>query len=1743
MKIDELFHLLGRPPNGTGWTQPLARALVQVLDSSHGSQNVLWISSSNLIENEAVLRQFSSEYDNSLRTKGLTSDLPFPVLLNLIAQQHSPHKSVLLFTHLALELKMRGEPYALELTKIASGMLRKARPGLALMEFTGRPDSIQSFRDKYGAALLEKDGTQIPHQGFHDLWKSGLQQKIDGLLAEAVVRQRRLGQPTFDPDRYSLDFNPPNDSEQDDRPAQDIGLVPAKRDKQRRISLETQNGLAKASALDRRSKLEILQDPDLTLPHPLVRMVIDAAGQSFDKAIAAADPVQAEWMAAIQMYIATGLREQELPEVRLGTVADDRRCVVDLVHGVMLRPEVRPAGSAQFAADDLRWLPTGGPIIIVLPSKLVTTLTQLVEKHPDPGLGGLLFHRMAKVGETEAINLLPYIRALVPALNVGSKAFRQRLSASISEALGHEASQLVLGDGQGLSVGPAFYGRFSVHNLARAAWSAIASVFGEDPAKPPAMLDSNHHVGSRVAVAPEVIRPGLAILSGISKFSAKQKRQELRQCWQSYMDGAAGAVIYCTGVRPNESLLDILLYDIVPEYSLIIVSDKKVDPAHIRRPAVLGATAIQSLHKYVQWLVHCSRQIQDIEAAKVAIEILANRLPLFSAPGPDGTAVPLDIGRILDIIHPGYADKKNLLRHRLNHELIEQGVDPELRHQQMGWFITPATALASMSPISAVEFSSRLLPNIDGYAKADGYTLAKVRPESFWDGVTSPPIQDWKSVRKEHESEHEQVKQSIRASIAERREEILSNLVPRIEAAFDDLVTDVKLDTVRRQLVVNSENPVNISETVVTALLDRLTGSESDPAVAIVARAELARLLNSAHKKKKISGFIPSYQRMGFNSEPSHFLRGMGIAVRQVHVLREWLLSSKAWEEQSKASNAARALLGILLHSPYRNFDMAGEILQNASQAQRVENQPAYIRVPLSSGRMANHVPLSGPAAMLILQWAKRGAEEDIPSQEEIAKWLAPRVSVLTKQELTWQDVLSALEGIAQTAGRLELTGPERLHMLGEFKLNTVGSTRALGRHQHWPSAPGVVETRSTTSLVAPSPDQIKPPDWRLESGMALKNRVVRFFDNKSKKEIRLPRTGVVLTDGMYGRRQCIERELKQTIDDLGVTGNAGSLVASYALHLLVGGKNKGLELSSIHTMLTRFSTPFVEVMAGKDVIQLAPEEFESAYRAVLLTKRIDGGHHGESNNRARTLQEVQSFHKYLVNYCGATHIDWTDLGAIAGTRNDGVDPGLLWDSEIEDLISQLMCDVSLIERNLGHDPDERHLLNQRVLYAVLQAASGCRPGSIYGLTFGDIWCASDGDWIHVRKRGRYGNAKTFASIGFFRLSGKHWEAARGWVQSWLAEERVRHDPSAIAGLPLFGERANPTRRNPSASIGARIHELCRWTTADPLAHQYWIRKLRIIMRHEETLSAIRPKALHVYRTLSESSHVHILTPLKAYLHDPDAIFRQNLHYEANKTTARDVKAFSGVKLGTIEVAMQRAKIPQSSVLNFTGEMRLATSFKAAGSRFVARPAVEAMVPAPVLRVGDGKLKPADVANYIAAMKLSGLPTEAAVAAGITRAQGEDILRVVDDFERLSGLWLISAEEESKELQVPRQFASTQLLNSLLSSSYIDSDWFKVSESWVRSARAVPLSEGLPVLLESDKTLVAKLLGDEKIEFVIHMRGKIWVFVPLRRRALPSGKASRKESLTMWPALSWALMCIYIFGHLSIERDETIQEK
>ena len=209
----------------------------------------------------------------------------------------------------------------------------------------------------------------------------------------------------------------------------------------------------------------------------------------------------------------------------------------------------------------------------------------------------------------------------------------------------------------------------------------------------------------------------------------------------------------------------------------------------------------------------------------------------------------------------------------------------------------------------------------------------------------------------------------------------------------------------------------------------------------------------------------------------------------------------------------------------------------------------------------------------------------------------------------------------------------------------------------------------------------------------------------------------------------------------------------------------------------------------------------------------------------------------------------------------------------------------------------------------------------------------------------------------------------------------------------------------------------------------------------------------------------------------------------------------------------------------------------------MAPPAVESIVPAPVLRVGDGKLKPADVANYITAMKLSGVPAEAAVAAGITSAQGENILRVVDEFERLSGLWLIGAEDESRELQVPRQFASTQLLSSLLSSSSIDSDWFKVSENWVRSARAVPLSEGLPALLESEKTLVAKLLGDVKIEFVMHMRGKIWVFVPLRRRALPSEKASRKESLTMWPALSWALMCIYIFGHLSIDLDEIIQEK
>lgn len=85
--------------------------------------------------------------------------------------------------------------------------------------------------------------------------------------------------------------------------------------------------------------------------------------------------------------------------------------------------------------------------------------------------------------------------------------------------------------------------------------------------------------------------------------------------------------------------------------------------------------------------------------ARHAERVLRSEAPLLSMPDTEGGAFTVAALR-LTMPEP-LREVPNHYRHRLNACLQRERVDPELRHAQLGWVVTPAHALADLSPWSA----------------------------------------------------------------------------------------------------------------------------------------------------------------------------------------------------------------------------------------------------------------------------------------------------------------------------------------------------------------------------------------------------------------------------------------------------------------------------------------------------------------------------------------------------------------------------------------------------------------------------------------------------------------------------------------------------------------------------------------------------------------------------------------------------------------------------------------------------------------------------------------------------------------------------------------------------------------------------------------------------------------------------------------------------------------------------------
>lgn len=1714
-----------------GWEQSTAAGLIILLEQSPNDTAVLPDLFEGIGEELPLLRRASTGFrrEDALRTSGQVEQHRVPALLNALAANIDPPTLALRLIAIAAAFAIRTESEAQSVAQIASAVLNgdgpKARALTAhLSSVAGISDLIFKYEDLRRGWKGDDD---IPHRSFEVLWQRSLYERLKGAVLAAALRDETYG---IDPNAM-LDLEEPDaflhvplvDGGMEDE-APDIGLESyPERQLGQPAMPDHRPGLAKAHLLGRRSFANVCRRPDDIIPVPRLRQAIVGANRYARTAMASGRLDEAIDMIGLQIVAVTACRVSELPRIVIGDSPTVDTCALDIESGTFLRYELRPSGAFNPKPGDQRWLETGGSLVTRLPDALLDQIRELCQlRGAADGSQPLNLATRIQQGseQTNAMRVIHVADALelvVPGIHVGANALRARLAAYMTAELGQDAAQIALGDSFGIPTSAAYYYRSQSSTFTDAMWKYALDLYGNTTSSvSPRPPGRGHYVGSRAAISNERLQQR-AVATTPAGISGTEVHPGWRE-WKDRVERSATALVYATGQRINDSLGEMTIDDVCPEYGLVALWDKPSTVAHAVRLAALGHTALNAMRDYVAFLARVERHGQS--NSELASRILRGTLPLFTMPTAQGHAA-MDIDAFVKTLLGDLADRPNVLRHHLDQALADASVDPTLRHQQLGWFTIPATALGVGSPLSAIDFSAQLSPFIDQYMGLHGWAVPQVATGVGWRDVPLQPLENWDAAEKKHMRSHRNVSRKTNAQVMEQKERVLTVVRPKFQEAISALAPGLRLSSRHWTLERTTQDAPapEVNKALALAILNHVVAGDNGQSVPFVARVELARVLTHANTHGIARAYIPAYQKFNFTSEPSPFLKGFAPAVRHAEWLRDLVRTDAEWHmaHRESSARACRVLLGLVLLTPYRTFDLARQIVESAARATRGRYDPSIVRVPL--GR--SHVVLTGEAALLVGEWARQGWK--MPAQSQVAKFLYAKLKPIIDSRTTRANVIKRVEGLARTAGRVELNGPERAFLLQDFTLNVVDMPRALANSEGWPLRCAETSTDDAggkAGLRAGAASRSAASASRTRVG-----KVIRLLNPDL--ELVLPFTEKKLPKDTRGRESIVRGELDFVLKDREIL-NVGRAVTEYARFVIAPIHEKGSkegQLSTAHTYVSRFAKPLADALGDADLAVALPEDITEAYSAVLLSKPLRGTDTRKGNYRRQVYDALRRFHDWLRAAHDLDDVEWQDLAAIAGERFNGVDPGLVRQPELHAVLAQLERESDALASDLNCNPDARIEREQAALFAVLLAAGRCRPSSVHGLTFGDLHITDDGDWIHVRRTGIYGTAKTAASLGFHRLAGAEWQRARTRWVDWVAEARKRLG-DGLEEYPIFGCLNDPRQRRPRPRLTARLGELLRWATGSPDAHPYWLRKSGIIAAHGELWAAGKaPTPLDVQCQLAENGHIHPLTALGSYLHDAVVIFAAYLQALPH-LTANIVIQLTRVKRGAIETAWQRAKPAGESVREMAESQRTAIALGCVGFKPAEAPAEHITDPPPINAKVD-VLRCSNVSEFLRELQTAGVVGIASARAGFTKKQAERILDACARWYERTGHGLAN-ESSTRAIRAPRPVAGSSHLTDVLDEAdpTAMADWLILAEHWSLTLRRAPLRAGLPLVDRVDRGRAEAVLAQIGLVTIVDEQQQ--TLKPVRLGASKSSPDDKQPALTLWPAMAWTLAIIWI---------------
>jgi hypothetical protein len=1492
------------------------------------------------------------------------------------------------------------------------------------------------------------------HSGFKRLWKKWLRDCITSWTEKEPWRQWRVlevRKPLVqDLDAPSLDLEP--GTEIDDCPV--VTSVA--------IDHNEFEGLPENAVQDKAAALQLLRGSsygglvlasDHYVPNELICQLARGALQ---RAHSTGSVLDADVSLAVALALATALRKIEVHGVVWGSEPTADQITLSLQEPALSVQLKRPAHAVEPSGMDRHLKPVTQHFVWPIPRSLHAALQRLAPTHD--AIGTPVFRHWHADGD-RGNRLRDVISELLPGAHFASGKLRMAFAAKLSQQFGPEIAQWVMRDSLFTSLGPAYYASASADEVGKFVAGVQADWFGEPVAAPP---PTGRAIGSNLTLHDTAAQLWSRDLQK-KAYSAARKKGGALESLRAERNRLAGALAAATGHRPNDRLGLLHLDSVIPEYGLVILEDKQEDALRRTRIAATGQRWPMALRAYLDTVVALA-QGDDAHLADWAKGVLESRYPLFSMPGMENAEpLPFTANELRSTMPAELAGVSNFYRHRLNQALQAHGVDWELRHAQLGWIVSPAFATADLSPLSPQLLAERLAPAIDKVLVQDGWYPPNQRVDKWsWEGIPERSLVDWSErsadYQRHHESATRQLRQDFERRSGELKPQILECLAKAVDRCLPRLRVDIAQHALAKSPGYHTPEPVALTSEHYALLRDWIQHERRDAYTAvdgIVAERLIHDLVVRAVRENIVTGNEPTYHRIGFTSQLSPFMPGMGLAVRQTEALR--IRIGELARHDRRGDRAGLVQLAILASTPYRDLRRSALLTKAAAKVTRGASHPGWLRVPTADGQDELPMLLSGVAGAILARSGERAPTMKPMAPGKFADWL------FTALHDVFPDVVEASElpaRVAKTcwmAGLIELDGPGRL-VLEDHPLAAVGTDRALAESEAWPARthPVDADDEDDRQPIKAPPSNDHPLRHRLDT--TLYTRLTTALNPASP-------TAEGKTGSRRGWRNKMARELRAIIADAGAKTNLG-LLAQFALHRLqFGGVHvKHLKASTLHKEITRFGRELLTVLGPSALTTLSLEQLETVYLATLCGKPGDV--------RADVLEEIIKFQHYLEFAHGMQPLPWANLQRYAGPRIRRADKGTLTQAEIDLILGELKADLEREQQRVDASPEAIRLCELRVVLFVLLEGSGLRPGSVYGLLFGDIHLLGDGrDFVHVHTTGGYGSAKTSTTQGFIPLEGPLWIRERIWIMDWLAREKVLRGSEGWK-TPLFGDAPGSKLRFASNHLMSRIHVLVKWACGSKRAHAYWLRKNRMTQRLRDVQDAPTPTARAVYRALHTSGEADILIPLSHYVHDAAVPLRTYLEV-AGRPDRAAVLAATHLRATPLDMKWHKQR-------NKVKEYFFGTVFDAMNVP-VAKAADGLISTAPLL-YRQQPLLPLHIDRYARMLQRTADRTEAMHRCGLSDVQADRLDEGICSLARRTGSvpWLTpDIQRPTALMHATRHLQGTDKLFALLGQS--PDDWLKkLAHAWARDGHldAVDGADAVLHLADDQEGEAARMLLD-----------------------------------------------------------------